>query len=310
MLNWLLMPEPLRSFVAGAGLIVCALVLLALMPSRREGLVARRIAALYPTSTPVGPGALRRLDRAMGAAMPYFLWALGPNGQQQLRRLVQRSTVLRRFGVLIFAVGQVLLAALCGALAWLVLGRSGDQGSLLQWSYCALGAALGAYAPDLALREMAAHRLREIEIALPDALDLLVICAEAGLSFETSLDRITAELAPNQPALAAELAATSADLRVLPDREAAFTALAARVPLKSMQAVTMTLVHTLKYGTPLVQSLRVMASTLRNEALLKLEERAGRMPALMTIPMIVFTLPATFFIIAGPAALRILDVLR
>jgi tight adherence protein C len=309
--NSLLVPNSLASLVVAMALLLLGLLLVGVMPTRKQSLIARRITTLRPASI-AGPSSrlTGRLDRVITALLQFSLRVLGPEGQQELRHIIGASAVARRVGLLTLVAGQLGLAALTGTIGWFMSARFAGESVILHWACVAVAVLLGAYLPDLVLRKMARHRLHEIEFGLPDALDLLVICAESGLSFESSLERVAAELQLTQPALASEFAATSNGLRVLPEREAALLALAERVPLKSMGTVVTTLIHTLRYGTPLAQSLRVMAATLRNEALLALEESAGKLPALMTIPMILFTLPATFLVLAGPAALRILDTFK
>jgi tight adherence protein C len=306
MLDWLPLSQPQRFLVSAIGLFILALVLLALVPSREHDVMARRISALRPMAAPLRGRALKRIERLGAAASPIARGLIGSIGRQELERMLGTANS-RRFGAFPFVVVVLLGAAALGISSWAIFARYIDDNLLLHWSCTGLGALVGAYLPDLTLRKIAEHRLREIQLGLPEALDLLVICAEAGLSFEAALDRVASELRSNQPALAAEFAATSADLHVRPDRDAALSALATRVPVKGMQTIATTLVHSMRYGTPLVQTLRVMASTLRNDALLQLEERAGRMPALMTIPMVLFTLPATFLVLVAPAALRIWD---
>jgi tight adherence protein C len=122
------------------------------------------------------------------------------------------------------------------------------------------------------------------------------------------MNRIVIELQASQPVVAQELAVTSADLKMLPNRDDALRRLADRLDMPSVNSIVTTLAQTLKYGTPLAQALRVVASELRNDALLRLEEQAGRMPVLLTIPMILFILPSLFLVIGGPAFLRVLDV--
>jgi tight adherence protein C len=307
MLKSLSRPDELAALVGAGSFLVAWLLLLAAIPTRRERELARRIAALRPAAPVSSSDLAGRLDRVMVAALPFSERVLGPIGQQQLRRIVGDSGITRRLGLLAFAAMQLVLTVFGGAIGWVLLARFAGENSLLHWGFVAVGALFGAYFPDVVLRKIGEHRLHEIELGIPDALDLMVICAEAGLSFESALERVAAELKHNQPALAAEFAATSAELRVLPERASALASLAMRVPLKSMETVTTTLIYSLKYGTPLAHALRVMAGTLRNEALLALEERAGKLPALMTIPMILFLLPATMFILVGPAALRIMD---
>lgn len=170
----------------------------------------------------------------------------------------------------------------------------------------------GAFAwllANLVLKLVARQHVAAVESGLPDAIELLVVSVEAGLGLEEGLDRLIPELAPSQPELAEELRTTAADLKLLPTREEALTRLADRVGSKGVRSVAMTLAQTMRYGTPLAQALRLVATELRNDALLLLEERANRMPALMTIPMLLFMLPATFLIVGGPAVLRLIDTI-
>ena len=131
----------------------------------------------------------------------------------------------------------------------------------------------------------------------------------AGLALEDAIDRIVPELRRSQPIVAEELALTSADLKILPSRDVALKRLADRIALTSVHSVMTTLSQTLRYGTPLAQAMRVAASELRNEGLVTLEERANRMPVLLTVPMIVFILPSIFMVIGGPAFLRLIDMI-
>lgn len=131
----------------------------------------------------------------------------------------------------------------------------------------------------------------------------------AGLALEDGIERIVAELYRTQPALAEELAITSADLKILPSRDMALANLAKRVDVPSVRSVMTTLSQTMRYGTPLAQALRVVAGELRNDSLIKLEERANKLPVLMTVPMMLFILPSIFLIVGGPAGIRLVDTL-
>jgi tight adherence protein C len=117
-------------------------------------------------------------------------------------------------------------------------------------------------------------------------------------------------LLQSQPALGEELARTSADLKILPSREQALANLAGRVDMPSVRTVVTTLSQTLRYGTPLAQGLRVVSGELRNDTLVRLEERANQLPTLMTIPMMLFIMPTIFMIVAGPAALHVIDAMK
>jgi tight adherence protein C len=167
-------------------------------------------------------------------------------------------------------------------------------------------AAAGWAAPRLAQRNATIHRLQRLEAALPDAIDLLVICAEAGLSLDVALGRVGRELAPAAPDLAAELALAAVELGFLPHRADAFANLAKRAPLPMLDALAHLLAQTERYGTPLAQGLRVLAAEFRTGRMLRAEERAAKLPALMTLPMIGFILPPLFIVLIGPAIIGVL----
>lgn len=170
-------------------------------------------------------------------------------------------------------------------------------------------ALLGSLAPDFHLGKVTQRRQAAIRRALPDAFDLLVICAEAGLSLDASFERVAREIGEGAPELAEEIGLTAVELGFLPDRTKALQGLVDRVPMPGVRALVTTLAQTERYGTPLAQSLRVLAAEMRTERMLKAEERAARLPAIMTVPMMIFILPPMFIVLAGPAALRVLDSL-
>lgn len=151
------------------------------------------------------------------------------------------------------------------------------------------------------------RRAGEIVAGLPDALELLVICVEAGLSLEEALSRTARELRRARPWLARQLDMTSADLRITSSRDDALANLAARVGTPAMRSLATALSQTLRYGTPLARALRTMATEMRTESLIALEERTNRLPALMTVPMMLFIMPTIFLIVGGPAALHVID---
>ena len=169
------------------------------------------------------------------------------------------------------------------------------------------GIILGFYAPTIYLRNAAAKRAKQIQLALPDGLDLMVICAEAGLSLDATLVRVSWELSYGAPELAEEFAITSAELTFLPERRVAFDNLNARTNSDGIRAVVNTLQQTAKFGTPLAQALRVLANEMRTARMTRAEEKAARLPALLTVPMIVFILPTLFIVLLGPAAIGVID---
>jgi tight adherence protein C len=168
----------------------------------------------------------------------------------------------------------------------------------------------GAYFPDVMVKNAALKRQDKLRKGLPDGLDLMVICAEAGLSLDATLRRVADELAEASPELADELGLTSLELGFLQDRQKALQNLSERTNMPSLRGMVNTLLQAERYGTPLAHSLRVLSAESRTERVLKAEEKAARLPAMLTVPMIIFILPPLFVVLLGPAALDIADALQ
>ncbi|HEX5644157.1 MAG TPA: type II secretion system F family protein [Erythrobacter sp.] len=166
---------------------------------------------------------------------------------------------------------------------------------------------LGYKGPEIYLKNLASKRTTEIRKGLPDALDLLVICAEAGLTVDAAFNRVAKELGRAYPELGDEFALTAIELSFLNERKKAFDNLAYRVDLESVRGVVTTMIQTERYGTPLASALRVLSAEFRNERMMRAEEKAARLPAIMTVPLILFILPVLFIVILGPAACDIAD---
>ena len=170
------------------------------------------------------------------------------------------------------------------------------------------GVLVGAYkAPDIWLKNKVTKRSHAVRKGLPDALDLLVICAEAGLTVDAAFNRVAKELGKAYPELGDEFGLTSIELGFLNERRQAFENLATRVDLDAIRGVVTTMIQTEKYGTPLASALRVLSAEFRNERMMRAEEKAARLPAIMTVPLILFILPTLFVVILGPAACAISD---
>lgn len=168
----------------------------------------------------------------------------------------------------------------------------------------------GARLPDILVSNAKSKRHHKLRKALPDALDLMMICAEAGLSLAAALDRVARELGRVSPELAEEFSLTSVELGFLPDRATALQHLAQRADLKEIRGFVNVIAQTEKYGTPIAQALRVLAKEFRQERMLRAEQKAARLPALMTVPMIVFILPTLFVIVMAPAVISVMDNMK
>ena len=175
--------------------------------------------------------------------------------------------------------------------------------------FIALGmVVVGAYGPEIYVRNTISKRQKLLQKGLPDALDLLVICAEAGQSLDAAMTRVAKELAAQAPELAEELSLTTVELGLLPERRMALDNLNERTDIPGIRGVVNTLHQSEKYGTPLAQSMRVLAAEFRNDRLMKAEAKAARLPAILTVPMMIFIMPPLFIVLIGPAILRVMDM--
>jgi tight adherence protein C len=186
-------------------------------------------------------------------------------------------------------------------------------GMFPEWSwfrrYMTVAGAIGlSYkAPDIWLKNKVTKRSHAIRKGLPDALDLLVICAEAGLTVDAAFGRVSKELGKAYPELGDEFGLTAIELGFLNERRQAFENLANRVDLEAVRGVVTTMIQTEKYGTPLASALRVLSAEFRHQRMMRAEEKAARLPAIMTVPLILFILPTLFVVILGPASCSIND---
>jgi tight adherence protein C len=208
--------------------------------------------------------------------------------------------------------GRLVLPIFVGggmALAVYVFGFKADWSEMKRF-FLVAGTLIGSYkAPDIYVANKITKRTDAIRKGLPDALDLLVICAEAGLTVDASFHRVAKELGRAYPELGDEFALTAIELGFLSERRQAFENLSHRVALDSVRGVVTTMIQTEKYGTPLASALRVLSAEFRNERMMRAEEKAARLPAIMTVPLILFILPVLFVVILGPAACSIADTL-
>ena len=182
-----------------------------------------------------------------------------------------------------------------------------EWGAFKRFMGFAVMVGLGYKSPDMFVGNLVSKRTNEIRKGLPDALDLLVICAEAGLTIDASFNRVAKELGRAYPELGDEFSLTAIEMSFLTERRQAFENLAYRVNLDSVKGVVTTMIQTERYGTPLASALRVLSAEFRNERMMRAEEKAARLPAIMTVPLICFILPVLFIVILGPAACSISD---
>jgi tight adherence protein C len=195
-----------------------------------------------------------------------------------------------------------------GALVYIFGIVSLDYPFAVRFLMAVAAAGVGFYLPDLFVTNIAQKRQQSIVRAFPDALDLMLICVEAGMSIESAFNRVAQEVGTQSVELAEELGLTTAELSYLPDRRIAFQNLADRCGHSGIKAVSAALVQSEKYGTPVGQALRVAAAENREARMAEAERKAAALPAKLTVPMIVFFLPCLFVVILGPAVLSIMQI--
>ncbi|WP_448665228.1 type II secretion system F family protein [Sphingomonas sp. CJ20] len=226
-------------------------------------------------------------------------------------KLLQAGIRRKEWAVAVIFGRLVLPIVIGGPMLYLVYGTEAfaDWTPIKAYGLVAGSFILAYKAPDIYLKNKITKRSHAIRKGLPDALDLLVICAEAGLTVDAAFARVARELGRAYPELGEEFSLTGIELGFLAERRHAFENLAARIDLDAIRGVVTTMIQTEKYGTPLASALRVLSAEFRNERMMRAEEKAARLPAIMTVPLILFILPVLFIVILGPAACSINDAL-
>ncbi len=186
-----------------------------------------------------------------------------------------------------------------------VLGGLSEQPFFIKLFVCILFAYAGFYAPVLYVSNRATKRKHSIQMAWPDALDLLLICVESGMSVEAAFRRVAEEIGAQSVELAEEFVLTNAELSFLEDRRQAYDNLAMRTGLESVKSVAQALIQAERYGTPIGHALRVLATESRDMRMNEAEKKAAALPPKLTVPMILFFLPVLFAVILGPAGIQV-----
>ncbi|MBB3981295.1 tight adherence protein C [Sphingobium fontiphilum] len=222
-------------------------------------------------------------------------------------RLAQAGIRSKDWAVAVIFGRMILPIVIGGTAALLIYGVDfwPDWGPFKRFMAFAFALLLAYKAPDIYIDNKVQKRSAAIRKGLPDALDLLVICAEAGLTVDAAFNRVARELGKAYPELGDEFQLTAIELSFLTERRMAFENLATRVKLDAVKGVVTTMIQTEKYGTPLASALRVLSAEFRHERMMRAEEKAARLPAIMTVPLILFILPTLFVVILGPAACSI-----
>jgi tight adherence protein C len=292
-------------------LLGCGFVMMTQM--QRQGRIAERIRRIH--GEPVGRNSGAAESEAIRLAS---LRAISGLGQMILRRgLLSASTladleqnlaaagVRGQNGVALFIGTKILLLAAL-PLVTLVLTGNLNLPAILRMGLPVCAGVVGLVGPDFLIGRFRKRYLKRLERGLPDALDMMVICAQAGVGLGPAIVRVGTELHHAHPETAYEFAVTAQELQMLADSRVALTNLGKRTGLDSFKRLGATLVQTIQYGTGLSDALRVLSGEIRQEMLNRFEAKAARLPVLMTLPTVGCILPCVFMIGGGPAMIQVM----
>jgi len=282
------------------------------LESRLKSVANRREELRRRSRQQIKDGALRHNDEGFAKAIVEKL---------QLRRLLEDTSVVDKLAqagyrgpqpVSTFYLFRFISPFVLAVLAFIYLFVLHQTHLQTMQRVVVVFAALlaGYYAPNMYIKNIATKRQGAIMQVFPDALDLLLICVEAGMSIEAAIHKVAQEVGSSSIELAEELSLLTAELSYLPDRRMAYEGLARRTNNPGIKAVTTAMIQAERYGTPLGTALRVMAKENRDLRLASAEKKAGQLPAKLTVPMIVFFLPALFIVIMGPAIIKVQDSMK
>lgn len=260
----------------------------------------------YRGATRIDPHAARGPTWADRIAA-YLTPIIGVVEQARLTKLLVSAGLRKRLTLANFIAAKAVLAVVLGA----SLGMY-PLFSSMTFRLALLGAAalIGWRIPDIALTRLVKRRQLRLEQGMPDALDLLVICAEAGLSLNQSIDEISHHLYLSNKDIAEEFVFTSSEMQVLPDLGKALDNLVDRTGLVNLRSLVATLKQSLKLGTPLAESLRIIAGEMRAERNARMEEKAAKLPVLLSVPMMAFILPCLLMVVGTPVVIRAMDTYK
>jgi tight adherence protein C len=296
------------------GMFVAGLLLL--KDVHREEKIAARVRVIHGEGAMTQTASdLARLRDATLAFATKFGQAVTRSGlisgkaMTDLEKTVAARGIRGSQAVAFFVSAKILLLAGMPFLAWTLAVHMELSGTLRTLMPAAAGV-IGLIAPDYIADKLRARYLSRLEDALPDALDMMVICAQAGLGLGPAVIRVANELTSAYRDLAYEFALTANELQISTDSRVPLANLGLRTDLDSLKRLGATLTQTIQYGTPLTDALRTLSAELRHEAMVRLETRAARLPVMLTMPTIVFILPCVFMIAGGPSMLQVMKMFK
>jgi tight adherence protein C len=292
-------------------IVVLGLSLLLYRAQIRADRMSLRLRMVQPGYGRADPGTSEQLSAplriitAIGEAIARS-GALSKGTLEDLRHTLTVAGFRGKHGLGLF-VGTKLLLVILLPLATLALPWLLRRDIPYPMAILAVAAGIGLMAPDKIVQVLRKRYLRALEAGMPDALDMMVICGQAGLGMEASIERVGTEIHYAHPAVAGELIRTAHEMQVNADTRTALINLGKRTGLESARRLAAVLIQSMQYGTPMTQALRALSAEQRQEMLVKFEGRAAKLPVLLTLPMIIFILPCVFMVVTGPA---MVDVYR
>lgn len=224
-----------------------------------------------------------------------------------LRMTLAQAGIRGRSAVPVYVSSRVvgIILGFIGGLIAVAMWKEFPYPPMMKFVFAAGGGVIGFYLPRVFLTNLAQKRQQAMTEVFPDALDLMLICVEAGLSVENAFNRVTVEIMESSPVLAQEMGLTAAELAYLGERRTAFENFALRTGLPAAKSLATALIQSEQYGTPVGEALRVLAEEKRGERMSAAEKKAAALPAKLSVPMIIFFLPLLFLVVIGPAVIQI-----
>ena len=229
--------------------------------------------------------------------------AVSSQNTDALRKLLISAGIRGENAVGTFIASKIILAVVLPVLMFVLLHNWSSM-PMMRNMLIGAGAVVGLLLPDFIVKSMRKRYGNALSNGLPDALDMMVMCAESGLSLEPAIGRVGMEIHAAHPAIGTEFLLTASEFQISTDSTGVLANLAGRTGLNELKRIVATLTQTLQYGTPLAEALRVLSAEMRTEILTRFEERAAKLPVLLTLPMILFILPCLFLVVGGPAVLQ------
>ncbi len=292
--------------------LVPALVLLRVL--QRQQRLKFRVQLSRGLAQPREPGSPRE---AIGQAWTRLIRRLGQlilrtgllsaRTRSELQQTLASAGLRGANGLELFVGGKIALMMGLPVLTWLAV-RGTSIPSFFAMSLTIAAGLTGMLLPDFIVKHQRKRYIQRVEQGLPDALDLLVICAQAGLGLTAAIVRVAEEMQQGNADIGRELALTAHEMQIMTDSRAALMQLGSRTGIDGLVRLSKTLSQTVQYGTPLSHSMRLLSSELRKETLTRFEARAARLGALLTVPMIIFILPCVFLVVGGPAFVQVMGM--